>query len=847
MKTTKLFLFGAMALTVAGFSGIPAQAAEVEGWGSFKLYLDPGHSGHENQGLWGYSEAEKVLAVALNVQDMLKTYTDIPDDCLRLCRYTENESKTLEERTDEANAWGADFYYSIHSDASGNNNTTVTLFGGWRKNGVEIEKTPNGGKAFGEILNPNLTNAMRITTRGNYYDRCYYYPSDETHANQYPYLHVNRESNMPSLLSEGGYHTIASQQQLNINADYKRIEAFAAFRSILKYRGLNCPVQTFLTGIITNSENDVPINGVTVTVDGKTYTTDTWESVFNKYTRNPNLIHNGYYFFEGLTGGQEYEVTFAADGFNTETRTVTIKQSDDGEAADNITFLDMQMTSHAPARVDGISVSDFTAVNPTKPVTITFSRNMNRESVEQATSINRGEIGLSWDNDYTLNIDVSQLSNIYRYTLTIDGSIAKNSQTNQFFDGDGDGTEGGNYVIEFTMAEPDVEAPYVVSADPTPEGEALFTRRPPIRIEFNEELAWNDDLHANLLSVTDKDGNSIAGTVSHAVVREASVVHFYPNEDLPLDRTLLVVLAGGIPDLSGNVSDQYAFRFMTEYRDNTYTTIRNLDDTNEFWAPDGSGSTKGLTQDANFWRAVTSPVYSKASPGACQLIYDFDEDSSDNLWQIREYWSKSTNSTNKQTSIDGILAFWFYGDGSNNHITTNVRANTTGGGLKHPEETQEINFRGWKHVKWDMKNDPYVAFTGVDQLTGIWYFDSFFLTHEYTDPDDEEITQQAWRGTLYFDELQFIKAGTGERTAQLTDVTIPESGVDNAMLSRTIISRNGDNITIANARGIDIYSISGAKVARSLGDRINVGNLNAGVYLVRATIDGKCVVAKIVK
>ena len=71
---------------------------------------------------------------------------------------------------------------------------------------------------------------------------------------------------MASLLSEGGYHTIASQQQLNINADYKRLEAFAAFQSILKFRNMTNPEQTFLAGIIKNSENDVPIDGVTVKV-----------------------------------------------------------------------------------------------------------------------------------------------------------------------------------------------------------------------------------------------------------------------------------------------------------------------------------------------------------------------------------------------------------------------------------------------------------------------------------------------------------------------------------------------------------------------------------------------------
>ena len=77
-----------------------------------------------------------------------------------LCREDEVTEVGLEERSDMANAWGADFYYSIHSDASADNNTTVTLFGGWMKDGVEVEKTPNGGKAFGEILCPNLTNMM---------------------------------------------------------------------------------------------------------------------------------------------------------------------------------------------------------------------------------------------------------------------------------------------------------------------------------------------------------------------------------------------------------------------------------------------------------------------------------------------------------------------------------------------------------------------------------------------------------------------------------------------------------------------------------------------------------------
>ena len=541
-----------------------AQTPAVTGWGDYKFFLDPGHSGRENRGLWGYSEAQKVLEVAKTTREYLLQYTDIPEDAIKMCRETEADVVSLEERSDMANAWGADFYYSIHSDASSTVNTTVTLFGGWRNNGVEIEKTPNGGKAFGEILNPNLTGVMRSTTRGNWYDRCYYDKTPETHTNQYPYLSVNRRTTMPSILSEGGYHTIASQQQLNMNAQYKRLEGFAAFQTILKYRELSLPVQTFLCGIITNSENNVPIDGATISVEGQTYTTDTWESLFKDYTLNPDMIHNGFYLFENLEAGKTVEVTFSAPGFDPITRTATIKSNLEGTSNDNVTWLDVQLTSNAPAKVSTISVEDLSKVSLVEPIVITFSRNMDRASVEQALSIdNEGDITYKWENDYTLTIDVSHLTPLQTYNLTINGSIAKNSQTQQPFDGNGDGEGGDNYVLTFTMAEPDTEAPRVVSTDPIADGEVAFTLRPVVRIEFNEPIDWNEDTNGDCITVTDKDGNTYAGKTTHAVVADASVLHFYFNEDLPLDRCFLVTVNEGLKDLSGNATGKYMFRFLS--------------------------------------------------------------------------------------------------------------------------------------------------------------------------------------------------------------------------------------------------------------------------------------------
>ena len=777
-------------------------AKEITGWGDFKLFLDPGHSGKENRGLWGYSEAEKVLDIALTIKEYLTTYTDMPAENLMLCREDGNTVVDLGERSDIANAWGADFFYSIHSDAASLKNTTVCLFGGWMSNGVEVEKTPKGGKAFGEFLDPNLTDMMKefacTGSRGNCYDRCFYYPGETDHANKYPYLSVNRESNMASLLSEGGYHTIAEQQQLNINVEYKRLEALAAFQSILKYHGLQVPKQTFLAGIIANSENQVPINGVKVTVDGKTYTTDTWESVFNLYTKNENLIHNGFYMFEGLTAGQTYDVTFEATGYDPVTKQITIKDVGQGATVDFVTVLDVEMTNNAPAIVSGVSIEDLENVSTLKPLVITFSRNMDRASVEQAISINnKGEISFTWENDYTLSVDVSKLLPLWSYTITIDGAVAKNSQTQQFLDGDGDGAEGGNYVINLTMAEPDVTPASVVSTYPAADETAVYTQRPPIRIEFDEILNWNDDKHSEFITVTDKDGNTYAGSAVHAVVRDASVLHFYLNEDLPLDKCFLVSVKGGVPDLSDNLTEDFHFRFLSEYRAKTEGNVLfALESADGFWAPNGSGSTAGLTDEGSSFETSTLAP-SKDAAGSGKLTYSFDPDHAGESWQIREYTPTQSGVNANKSDCNYVISFWCYGDGSNNSVSAMLRINNAE--LKMTDPMTVLDFRGWTRISWDLQNDAFQHFTGTATEMSKWRFDSFLLKHEWTDEDDDSVPYQAWTGEIYFNGLEYNKwDNTATQTASVDDITIPEVGVE------SIATNNNAPVRYYNLQGVEI-------------------------------------------
>ena len=329
--------------------------------------------------------------------------------------------------------------------------------------------------------------------------------------------------------------------------------------------------------------------------------------------------------------------------------------------------------------------------------------------------------------------------------------------------------------IKADSSQPDVTAPIIISTDPASDEEVVYTLRPILRIEYDEELNWDDYKNANCITVTDANGTKYAGKTTHNVVRDKSVIHFYFSSDLPLDKAFLVKVSGGLSDYAGNITENFYFRFLSEYRPLiTQETLLELDNTTGWWPPNGSGSTKGLTNEDsnNTWTASSSITASQESASSCWLHYTFDPASSDGLWQIRQYYS--LGSTTSHNNVNGILSFWLYGDASNNSVSAMLRATSSNGGLKYQEPQSKIDFRGWKLITWDLKNDAYTSFTGIDALTETWRLDSFFLRHVTESNIDTE-----WGGDLYFDNLEFNKwDSTTTRKAQLDDVKIPVSDIE---------------------------------------------------------------------
>lgn len=146
-----------------------------------KLYLDPGHGGTDPgaQGN-GLNEKDVTLDIALKLRSILTTnYEDIE---IRMSR-TADITKSLSERTNEANSWGADYFLAIHINAAGG---SAEGYEDYIYSSLSDSSTT---AKYQEILHAEVIKMNQLKDRGR------------KKAN----FHVLRESAMDALLSENGF------------------------------------------------------------------------------------------------------------------------------------------------------------------------------------------------------------------------------------------------------------------------------------------------------------------------------------------------------------------------------------------------------------------------------------------------------------------------------------------------------------------------------------------------------------------------------------------------------------------------------------------------------------------
>src|SRR5699024_12680369 len=84
----------------------------VDAAADVRIFIDPGHGGSDpGASANGLQEKDVTLDIALKTRDILNE--QYSGHTVKLYR-TEDITKSLNERTNEANNWGAQFFVSIH-------------------------------------------------------------------------------------------------------------------------------------------------------------------------------------------------------------------------------------------------------------------------------------------------------------------------------------------------------------------------------------------------------------------------------------------------------------------------------------------------------------------------------------------------------------------------------------------------------------------------------------------------------------------------------------------------------------------------------------------------------------
>lgn len=198
---------GALGLAAVPFAAGAAFADP--GANAVKLYLDPGHGGSDSGAVGnGLQEKDITLDISLQVRDLLAAKgVDV-----RMSR-EDDTTRSLDYRTDDANAWGATLFVSIHINSGGGT-------------GFESYRYPTAGQAT--VNAHNILHPAIMSSIGSVNDR------GMKTAN----FHVLRETAMPAILTENLFIDTAADAALLADAGFRSASAQGHANGIAQILGV---------------------------------------------------------------------------------------------------------------------------------------------------------------------------------------------------------------------------------------------------------------------------------------------------------------------------------------------------------------------------------------------------------------------------------------------------------------------------------------------------------------------------------------------------------------------------------------------------------------------------------
>ena len=787
MKKTTITALGlAVALCVG--------AADMK---DLKIYVNPGHGGHDSDDRnvavppyssgdpEGYWESNSNLVKGLALRDLLQQLG--ADVMMSRTTNTTDDDRNLHEIGYEANAYGADFFFSIHSNATGTTNRQnqpLMLYRGYNDDPVSPE-----AKAMALVLNNQLLE-NRVTS----------WSSEKTWlAGDYDFydwgvgvgLGVLRKLTVPGMLSEGSYHDYIPETYRLLNSDFCWLEAYHFSKAVMEYFNTT---EKYPTGVVCGALWDSRLVRTEAIYNNFFYGHDESKAVCGatvellqgdevKATYTTDQLFNGVYMFKAVEPGT-YTLKVTHPEYDTYQTEVTVKANEvtySNAALDRTRLTPPEVTTYSPVWKEGDA-----DVACNTPVVLNFNWDMDTESVEKNFSITPAVEGtIRWeDSQYRLVFEPKRAYDTNTvYTVRI-GKDAMHPAGIKMTD---------DFVMQFRTDNVNI---YEITAGSPSEGAKVHYQTPTIEYRFDGQPT-TDKLQSQIV-VKNAAGEQLDYALRTKKFSKAGDDYGYfqirLSKDLTVGESYKVEISGDVCNADGiKVAAPQTINFTAVDASVNPAEVTLVD------ALDTAGIVEKDDEATSGCSTLTvARNTSTKLEGAASVKIDYQFVNADGGNAAVKFATAPATAFTK----DNMIALKVYGDLSGNVLNA-VFANGTD---RKVMPICTLDFLGWQH------RDISLASIGDGSYT-LQGFEVAQAGKPY-----------GKKGTLYLD---YVTVGAA------SDAGVGAVKVDGLR----IYPNPASELLIANAActilGVDVFALDGKSVARADGNVVNVSALAEGTYIAK--------------
>lgn len=797
MKLNKTIAGLAIAVIAGGTVTTSVSAKKMS---DLKIYINPGHGGYTSNDRPiriypyaqndsnGYWESKSNLYKGLHMYHILKDLGATP--MLSRTKNTEDDDRSLSGIAAEANSFGADLFFSIHSNAGEDVNYPIMLY---RENQIGVPRYPENITLSNILFDNLISNQLPVWTRTSRYvegDLTFYQNMWQGG------LGVLRTLYVVGLLSEGGMHEHRPEAHRLMNDDYWYLEAWHFVRAIMEFENTEDRFTTGnVAGIVHDNHN---LRELYMPVSFHNYGRDRLATlnkatvelldeagnvVQSKVTDNDN---NGVFVFREVKPGK-YTVRSSHPDYYTETTPVTV-------TANEVTYQDMPLTLKRPYSLEITSfspdVKEGESVSCASTINFTFNTDVDTEAFERAFSINPPVDGyFVYSDSYRKASFVPNLSLDASVTYTVNVTTDAKTPDTYF---DKPNLQEPLQFSFFTRGRSRLELIDQFPAD----GGRIHYASPSLEFRFDKSIDYSKIY--DQVSVTDASGKALQINKRSSKYNQLS--NDYGNAVLAIQgnltpgETYTVKVSGelrdreSLPMANDVVSKFTAFDATVEGGADEAQMIQDFEDETPFaYNPE---KTKGITTTTpTAIKSTAAKLFGKASG---KFGYQFsDNHGGEIVWTY--------NGTPVQFNPGDKIGMYINGDFNNHELWVGV---ASGANTKYTKLT-DLDFLGWQYREVALENlDPE--------------FCPFLLSEIKLIQKDSPITQ---KGSFGVDNMMF-RAENG-----VSDITVDGQTVVVAATNGTIaVSGTPENAAVK------VIAIDGRTVATATGNASVA--VTPGLYLV---------------